>query len=77
MNHWKIVVSIAIGIVISIILLNTVTGNVILNYSYNITPIDASIFYKGIAIIVLAIILLCAVIIYCTDCIVKAINNKK
>ena len=79
MKAWKIGVSITCGLVIMLILMNIITGsgNTLSSVINGVGMIDKSIFYKGVTIIVVSIVMLCAVIIICTLHIIRAINNNR
>jgi hypothetical protein len=74
MKFWKIGLSAIIAFSIIILIMNVITSGS--NINTNIMIITPSIFYTGVNIIVLSILMLCSVIIICTSNIIKAINNK-
>jgi hypothetical protein len=74
MKSWKIGLSVIIAFSIIILIMNVITSGS--NINTNIMIITPSIFYTGVNIIVLSILMLCSVIIICTSNIIKAINNK-
>ena len=78
MKTWKIGVSIIGGLAIMLILMNIITGssNTLPSVINGVGMIDKSIFYKGVTIIVLSIVMLCAVMIICTLNIIRAINSN-
>ena len=75
MKPWKIILSLILGFSISFYLFSIVLFQP--SSGTSATQIDTTVFYQGVAIIVLAIIMLCAVIIVCTSNIIKAIESKK
>lgn len=75
MKQWKIMLSIILTILLTTFFMNIATRKSIFNYTD--APINSSIFYEGIMIIVICILILCVVIVFCTSFIVKNLNNKK
>lgn len=74
-KSWKFALSVIIAMSIGLALLNVRASS--FGFSASSAPIDSSVFYVGVTIIVLAIVILCVVIITCTSYIIKAINSKK
>jgi hypothetical protein len=78
MKAWKIAISIIGGVAIMLILMNIITrsGNTLHGGISGVGLIDKSIFYEGITIIVVSIVMSCVVMIICTLNIIKAINSN-